>query len=415
MSGLPWDDRNVRPNLITLSRLQKGDKLSVLKKGAVPNDRELQNLGKGGRGLRELFDIQRGGWKHRLSQARERKRKGESLIEDKQYLIPLTKLFVKAYSLWYAHRERIEWTTIQAAFYGLKTMRQTYSSGEGNRKINEIIRNVQPLIPMRGESRGTIELRYVQDINLLTQSALGDAEKSIYEFLDASENKGLRQEAEDLYSNTQLKAEEIYGTDGPSISEPTKLPTNPKVPYTRKKLGMCITGVKDWKRRAPLFNGKRISFTNEGMKMVLEELDNDEAMLFLISQLVCQGGLEALMQLFMIYKTPANFKAGRVELAFHCQGKRIQPLKINHDYWISTNQYWVEVGADLSLNVSNVAAIQYCNLWEDPNDRSVSLQFSAGTKLAIMLLSTSFSLKLWRVGQEIKWDVVKARLKFRSR
>ena len=55
MPNLPWEDENVRPNLLTLASLKSGDKLSVLKSGATPSDIQVQNIGKGNRSLRNLF------------------------------------------------------------------------------------------------------------------------------------------------------------------------------------------------------------------------------------------------------------------------------------------------------------------------------------------------------------------------
>lgn len=58
--GLPWDEANVPRNLQVIASLRSGDKLSVLKKGTHPT--YFSNLGKGGRGLREIFDRQQGGF-----------------------------------------------------------------------------------------------------------------------------------------------------------------------------------------------------------------------------------------------------------------------------------------------------------------------------------------------------------------
>ena len=88
MAQLPWDDENVKANLEVLARLKPGNTLSVLKKGASPSESMFANLGKGGRGLRAVFDIQKGGFFLKRHQKSEREKKGEDILNDSQYLVP---------------------------------------------------------------------------------------------------------------------------------------------------------------------------------------------------------------------------------------------------------------------------------------------------------------------------------------
>ena len=53
--SLPWDAENIAPNLETLSRLRRGDHLSVLKDG---ENTDGDTYTRGGRGLRSHFKIE---------------------------------------------------------------------------------------------------------------------------------------------------------------------------------------------------------------------------------------------------------------------------------------------------------------------------------------------------------------------
>src|SRR5438094_6719950 len=113
----PWDVPNVRPNLTVLAKLRAGDTLSVLKSGQGSVMKGY--LGRGGRGLREIFDVQTGG----LFQGMERTKKGETLLDDEQYLKPLTKVFRAAAEMWTYHINAIPKREIKAAFEGVCRMR----------------------------------------------------------------------------------------------------------------------------------------------------------------------------------------------------------------------------------------------------------------------------------------------------
>src|SRR5689334_12426283 len=116
---LPWDQQHLATNLATLARLRRGDHLSVLKEG---ENTDVDNYTQGDRGLRSEFKIQ-----SQITQSFVRSKKGESILEDRQYLIPLTTLFAEAVAAWSRSMAGITGARIMTAIRGLENLRQTYT------------------------------------------------------------------------------------------------------------------------------------------------------------------------------------------------------------------------------------------------------------------------------------------------
>jgi len=185
MSGMPWDDAKVKRNLETIAVLQNGDKLSVLKTGAIPTEPRYRNLGKSGRGLREFFDRQRGGF-WTLKRNAERTRKGETILNDLQYRQPLLTLFAKAAALAIDQTHEVDMGLILRAYQGLSRMRQTYLTGHTlahRRKMNEIISEIQPLLPKLNAERYVI-LRGNITIDFFKSAELHDLNIRFCKLLD---------------------------------------------------------------------------------------------------------------------------------------------------------------------------------------------------------------------------------------
>src|SRR5262245_55020719 len=121
--SLPWDPPNIAPNLATLSRIRRGDHLSVLKEG---ENTDGETYTHGNRGLRAHFKIQ-----GKFKQSFVRSKKGESILDDDQYKRPLIRFFRAAVDAWSRHLTTGD--HVMAAFRGLENLRETYAN-DGTRR-----------------------------------------------------------------------------------------------------------------------------------------------------------------------------------------------------------------------------------------------------------------------------------------
>ena len=246
---LPWDDVNVGPNLITLSRLRVGDKLSVLSSNANPGLAQFQNLGKGNRGLRHRFDVQRGGfWK--LKQALERGKKGENILVDNQYLTPISNIFDRARALFIAGQQGIQLTAIRNAYNGIGNMLMTYRNENDNASIMKVIsiqQLISPMIPTEGDRNIIVLRRGSQTLDLFQYTRIWpDLNQTVTQFLDVSNNAGVNTDqgignvpltalnvTQGIIQQVILETPEMFRT-----IERTTLPTM-NAPYARQGLAFA--------------------------------------------------------------------------------------------------------------------------------------------------------------------------------
>ena len=415
--GLPWDDDKVVRNLEIIARLQNGDKLSVLKRGATPTDPQFDNLGNGGRGLRDIFDVQRGGWS-KVKQAIERARKGEDLLNDLQYLTPLTHIFEAALRLW--HEQTItQIITIANAYQGLQRMGQTYAGNATHTaKMQAILRAAQPFVPPPDAQR-CVMLKGNKVLDLTTTTAFADLRNSFGGFMDASQNTMRNEAYQDATSNLNPITRErmmtdMYGGTGPSLAPPTAIPTMPGTPYVRQSTGVCESYWLDHHRQGPLLDRTTLPFgedTAEGVGILFEALNDDEAMLFVVSQVASQGGLNGVPSFLFGHRTAAKKQSRTNDWALGCQNFRFFPIRFRAPIVeIQVLENCVEVGVFSPLDTTEQNGIFTCKLFEDPQtDIPVP---TTGTLLGINFFAATMAVRLRRNGPAITWELTEAKIQF---
>ncbi len=398
--GLPWDEASVPRNLKVIASLRSGDKLSVLKKGTHPTN--YSNLGKGGRGLREIFDRQQGGfWAGK--RGLERSKKGETLLEDKQYFIPLVSIFQAAVRMWH-EGQGVQPLDIANAYRGLERMKSTYrkSSLQHRQKMHQILTTINPMIPRVGASR-CIPIKKGRTVNLLKQKELAGMENFFAGFLNSPDNAGFSQEQE----GTAGQLRSIFGTDQQSQASPTRIPTNGGMQYTRQKLGVCRQFIMD-NHRNPGWLGKN-RLPPDGVastKTLYQALSEDEAMLFLVSQLVNQAGIEALISDVLTYRAPDTKQYEKYDWLFSASNLKILPIAWqNHPIYITLHKHWLEVTSIMKIDCQSPAAFQACELAKDPSENTTPIQPFSGLQLGLPKFEATFALSCRRNGQTISWQL----------
>ncbi len=398
--GLPWDEANVPRNLKVIASLRSGDKLSVLKKGANPT--YFSNLGKKGRGLREIFDRQQGGfWAGK--RGLERSRKGETLLQDKQYLIPLVSIFQAAVRMWH-QGQGVQPLDIANAFRGLERMKSTYlkSSLQHRQKMQQILSTINPLIPRVGASR-CIPIKKGKTVNLLKQKELAGIKTFFAGFLNSPDNAGFSQEQN--ATNTELQS--VFGTAQPSQAAPTRIPTNGGMQYTRQMLGVCRQFIMD-NHRNPGWLGKNRLPKNgvDSTKALYQALSGDEAMLFLVSQLVNQAGIEALISDVLTYRTPETKRYQKFDWLLSASNFKMLPIAWHeHQIYITVHKHTVEITSIMNIDCQSPAAFQACNIAKDPTENTTPIQPYSGTRLKLPKFEAAFTLSCRRNGQTISWQL----------
>ena len=362
MPNLPWEDANLRPNLVTLGRLKIGDKLSVLKKGATPSDPQFQNIGTGNRSLRKRFDIQKGGILGKLKQKAERKKKGEDILVDVQYLIPLTHLFTAARTLFIANQGGIQLADIKKAYNGIARLQMTHQKeGDSNRvlKVMAILRTLSPLIPRISDRSNIIALKKgSQVINLFNYKAIWpNLNNTLVQLSNLDNNSDGRTEQaigtppQTLLNVTQQVIQQVILETPEQFrhTHATQLPTLTQ-PYTRQAVGVCRQFPADWLRHPPKINGVLMGLGWNDLRKLFVELRHDEGMFFLVSQLLSQVGLEALPSFLFGHRNAANMNRGRLEFVFYYNDLYWYPNQASdRSKHVTTSQKAIELKVETRL------------------------------------------------------------------
>ena len=367
MPNLPWDDENVAPNLLTLSRLRSGDKLSVLSSSANPGLAQFENLGEGNRGLRARFDIQRGGIS-KLKQKWERSKKGEDILIDNQYLIPLRNLFTRARALFIAGQRGISLINIQNAYNGLSNMVMTFQRDNDSRrgmKMIAIQQVLSPLIPSERDREVIALKRGSQLHNVFLYTRIWpNLNNTALEFLNMDNNatgrteQGVGETLSTLNPNVTLGDITDVIDEMPEMFRLTQATTLPTLtaPYTRQGLGVCRQFIRDLDGRPPNLNGTPMKRTWEGLRDLLIELRGDEGMFFLVSQLCSQHGLPAFPVYFFKYRyhhNKTNGPLGYDEYVFFYDGIHWCPIRSSDQRtFIDTTQREITIRVETDIEAS---------------------------------------------------------------
>ncbi len=327
MPNLPWEDENVRLNLLTLARLKSGDKLSVLKSGATPSDIQFQNIGKGNRSLRKLFDIQKGGF-FKLKQTLERNKKGENILVDQQYLIPLTNIFTRARALFLAGQQGVQLLNTKNAYNGVAMLQLTYQRENDTRramKVMTILQALSPLIPKESDRNVIVLKTGFQTLNLFKYTSIWPNLNNTFLQMSnfdtnalARNEQGLGTPPQTQLNVTQAEIQQVI-LDTPDLfrdTQATVLPTL-SLPYTRQALGICQQFPADWLRHPPIVDGVEMGLTWADLRELFVALKHDEGMFFLVSQLCSQVGMEAFPSLLFGHRNAQNLTGGTLEFVFY--------------------------------------------------------------------------------------------------
>ncbi len=273
---LPWEQPHRAANLKTLGRLRRGDHLSVLKEGQN-TDADNYDYALGNRGLRDEFKIQ-----HQITQSFVRSKKGESILVDEQYLIPLTNLFAAAVTAWSRNENGITGALIKNAVRGLENLRQTYT-GERRAKMDEILDQVRRLV-------GGIRVAGVFFDPGDHQTIRGEEQfpgmrERIIELVPLGFNDTNMQQ--ELAVDAQFLNAAFGRNLAPQI--PTILPIAGGPYYRRRASGVCKQFDTDSNRELASLNGRFIKCNPRDIRSLHEFLGRDDGLLFAVSQIATQS------------------------------------------------------------------------------------------------------------------------------
>ncbi|MBN2125690.1 MAG: hypothetical protein JW821_15445 [Deltaproteobacteria bacterium] len=413
MPNLPWSDENVKTNLLVIARLRIDDKLSVLKAGANPGVAEFQNLGKGHRGLRAVFSIQKGGFFSKTHQRKERRKKGEDILEDRQYFIPLVQIFTNARTLWLAGAGEIELAHIKNAYAGLLNLQKTYLDENDEQRFQKMMRinqAISQLIPQEHEKHNCIIVKEgAQVLNLFQyKKVLPNLEDTLKGFLDLSSNSmaGSEQGVGTAWGTQLIVTAEVINSVISVVptmfrlTGPTTLPTL-NAPYTRHGLGVCKQFPTDWHRKPPIVDGTAMARNWGALKKLFIKLGGDEGMLMLVSQLTCQAGLESIPQSLLTYRSQGAQNRMAPDWVLFYNGKFYAPASVERNLYIDTQTRIVEMKLVMKFPVL------FSTRRKEDQGSPMRCEIVAGGEMSITM---TLIVTLQRKGNRINLNLTKAEL-----
>lgn len=439
---LPWDDINIKQNLQVISTLQRGHKLSVVKSGATPGEPAFTGIGRGGRSLRAVFDRQRG------ITGFERKKKGETILNDHQYQIPLMMLFQKASMLWQTKgRPRVSKKELCDSWDGLLRMAQGYANNRSRtkrEKMAAILDTVGVFIP----NRTGIQLRGEMRIDLRRRVEFkGKFDESVYKWMVPKPSNTTGREE---YEGSPALIRKIFG--GPPVPVksqrrgsmtfkksplsttrsrrrslprstrlsgtgrlPTKIPTLQGRMYKRKKMGVCKQFQLDITRTPKIkLNGEELDLTDESIGVIFNALGKDEALLFVVSQLGHQSGCEGLLSLVGAHKDFEKFSQDKIKCTFIVRGKKIMLGKqIAHTSIDTHPSGRVTITGVTELNPDEQGTMAFGSqykMMDGPPDMVAGQPRDFG----IDRLQLTCVMDVWRDKNCIRWQLMQAMLYFKE-
>lgn len=285
--SLPWDAENIAPNLEILSRLRRGDHLSVLKDG---ENTEGETYSRGGRGLRSRFKIE-----GKMTQAFVRTKKGESILENEQYLYPLTRFFRAAVDAWGRHQ--VTGVQVMGGSRGLENLAGTYANDQTRRaKINEIIQAVRR--ELRGvRVEGIFLVPGERKLILGDQNFSGMRQRILDVVSEGKDNPGLMNEYNTDVDQVFLDA--VFGKNAVS-QKATALPVG-DLSYRRQSMGVCAQYHLDGHVRTGVkLRGARISCSQEDLAKLYQFVNRDEGLMYAVSQVANQAGVPSLLSTMLL-------------------------------------------------------------------------------------------------------------------
>jgi hypothetical protein len=434
MPGKPWDKQNVKPNILVLGRIRVGNRLSVLQDNVRARD---LNFGFGGDGqdhLLSVFRVETG-----LGGKIRRNKRGEDITDVNLYYIPLTKLFTTAMLMHRSgHKHGITKQDMQRAIRGLRNLQNSYGRRNASHlELARIVAGLENYIQLRGgltKRPGLIKLEGTgRTINLLNLTMLKGMEQKCYKALDIPKKEIV--EAEDTQDNarvecdaTPLEQRTIFGYSGRSTQALTQLPTMKDKKYRRRKLGICDAWMGDAGRYdlflnnhnakldiPPISGGASPAERRKiiaAVKAIFEAVGNDEAMLFLLSQLVSQAGVPALLAFLLI---------GRFKYYKHRGLPAILSRKHNGKKWQFsiggnfTKKVYIDVGVGNVVKltvVSTVEAHRSVIAFDEGGQMFMEGEMTLQNVVNLRELEFTFALLVQREDDRILWKLDTAMMKY---
>jgi len=275
--SLPWDPENIQPNLRTLSRLHRGEHLSVLKEG--------ENLDTGtytlnGRGLRSRFKIE-----GKLKPSFVRTKKGETILNDQQYFYPLKQFFAEAASAW--GRNQISSDLLKAGYDGLKKLRDTYANDQTYKvKFEEILQVIES--ELRGIRVRGISLEQGESNLILGEQQFPGMRQWIMNKIMESSSTLIEEYATDVNKNF-MKV--IFGDAKPRR---TRIPIG-GFDYERQAMGVCWQYHRDAHQGTGVrLEGAQINCSTVNLAKLFKFVNEDDGLMFAVSQVATQGSVSGM-------------------------------------------------------------------------------------------------------------------------
>jgi len=149
----------------------------------------------------------------------------------------------------------------------------------------------------------------------------------------------------------KLLADTYFGENFPDrISAPTRIPTSPGLIYSRDLWALCDSFWRDLTASGPMIGNHKLKKHNNVNKdfdeidLLFKFLDQDEAMMFVVSQLTCQGGIIPAITDLLMFRTRAH--KDRMEANFALYIQNVATPRGNRDVFLHP-------GAGGSLRFSN--------------------------------------------------------------
>jgi len=408
--GKPWEEANVKPNLLVLGTIVRGNRLSVLRDGTKASQIDLSFGADSFALLRDVFQVETGIF-GKISRAK----RGEEITDPNQYSTPLSHLFTEAILQHRSgHSNNITKQDITRAIQGLKNLKNGYK-GTARQELERIISGIEMSVRIKGgltKRRGLIKLDGAgKTINLMNLTMMKDISKKYYEQLNLTRNEGAIDEQDT--SPGELNA--IYGYSTRSRQSPTTLPTIKNRKYKRRKLGLCEAFYGDCGRFICYLNDHDtplpIPALNSGaprtalapeIKKIFNAVGKDEAMLFLLSQLISQAGIPAiiaflergLMNHYLPQIQGLLFrKHGGEKFQFHTSGNYIKK------FYIDTGNF-IKLTLEVELNGEH-GVVAYRENGRVYNEADTSLK----TVVNLSMLQFTIVTFLKRQDDAIRWKL----------
>jgi hypothetical protein len=257
--------------------LRSGDHLGVLKKG--------ENVGtvdgaKGNRGLRARFEIE-----GKFSQAFVRNKKGESILDDQQYMMPIVNVFHAGIRKHF-RGNGVSATQLLGAMRGLKKLSRTYA-GDGMKqaKIAQILRRVRDELPMSLMSV-IFQEPGVHRFQLGRQLGPTVENEILSRCFPTGDLDGVVKER-----TADVTPQLIQAVFGNAKAQPATHVPITEHNYTRTGIGVCHQYWRDSLGKGVKIGGVLTKCDASGLKRLLEFTGKDEGMMFAISQAANQASV----------------------------------------------------------------------------------------------------------------------------